>query len=386
LTTTWQGFVKHGLGQTSFNLPKEDVLARLRVAAKDDATMRPTVAGLLMFGKYPQEFFPQLMITFVQFYGTSEEEKAPSGARFLDNRRFEGPIAEMVEETERYVLAAMRKASLIVGLFRHEVPEYPQEAFREAVTNAIAHRDYSPYVRGSYIQIKMFADRLEIQSPGGLFGHVTIESLEEEHSTRNARLMRMMEDMHIAENRGSGIKAMLQAMRDANLEPPRFDDKRASFRVQFHNHTLLNHDAIEWLNQFAGVVLNDRQRLALVYLRQHGTIANSDYRRLSRVDANSAGHELRGLVEAGLAEQIGFGRWTSYKLKVPLQETSGATGQTEQESILKYVRERGSISNAECRDLLGVDQRRAKYLLGKMVAGRRLTREGKRRWARFKLP
>jgi ATP-dependent DNA helicase RecG len=65
-----------------------------------------------MFGKYPQEFFPQLMLTFVQYYGTIEEEKTPTGARFLDNRRFEGPIPEMVEEAERYVLAAMRKASL----------------------------------------------------------------------------------------------------------------------------------------------------------------------------------------------------------------------------------------------------------------------------------
>src|SRR6478672_2540667 len=65
------------------------------------------------------------------------------------------------------------------------------------ISNAIAHRDYSAYVRGSYVQIRIFADRLEIQSPGGLFGNVTVENLEEEHSTRNARLMRMMEDMHI---------------------------------------------------------------------------------------------------------------------------------------------------------------------------------------------
>src|SRR5208283_3234146 len=126
----------------------------------------------------------------------------------------------------------MRKASLIVGLLRREVPEYPQEAFREALANALAHRHCSPYVRGSYIQIRMFADRLEVQSPGGLFGNVSIDNLEEEHSTRNARLMRMMEDVHIVENRRSGIKAMLQSMRDANLEPPRFDDKRTSFRVQ----------------------------------------------------------------------------------------------------------------------------------------------------------
>src|SRR2546426_6100525 len=115
----------------------------------------------------------------------------------------------------------------------------------------------------------MFADRLEIQSPGGLFGNVTVENLEEEHSTRNTRLMRMMEDWHIVENRGSGIKTMLQATRTANLEPPRFNDRRTSCWVTFRNHTLMSPEAITWLNQFADQALEDRQRLALVYLQHN---------------------------------------------------------------------------------------------------------------------
>ena len=101
----------------------EEVLARLRVLCQHERNLRPTVAGLLMFGKYPQELFPQLMITFVQFYGTTEEEKTPRGARFVDNRKFEGPIPEMVDQAEITVMAAMRKASLIEGMFRREIPE-----------------------------------------------------------------------------------------------------------------------------------------------------------------------------------------------------------------------------------------------------------------------
>jgi ATP-dependent DNA helicase RecG len=232
----------------------------------------------------------------------------------------------------------------------------------------------------------MFADRLEVQSPGGLFGNVSIDNLEEEHSTRNARLMRMMEDMHIVENRGSGIKAMLQSMRDANLEPPRFDDKRASFRVQFHNHTLLNPDAISWLGQFAGFALTDRQRLALVFLRQHWEIDNSNYRRLNRVDVMTAGHELRSLVEVGLVEQRGFGRWTSYRLKVPAETPLESVVQHEEERILGFVRKHGSINNAECMELLGIKQRRAQYLLRAMVNKGALTPKGERRWTRYWLP
>ena len=120
--------------------------------------------------------------------------------------RLEENGIEMVDEAETYIMSAMRKSSLIDGMFRRDITEYPRESLRESIANAVAHRDYSPYVRGSYIQIRMFADRLEVQSPGGLFGNVTVDNLEDEHSTRNARLMRMMEDMQVVENRGSGMR------------------------------------------------------------------------------------------------------------------------------------------------------------------------------------
>ena len=142
----------------------------------------------------------------------------------------------MVDETETYIMSAIRKSSLIDGMFRRNITEYPRESLRESIANAVAHRDYSPYVRGSYIQIRMFANRLEVRSPGGLFGNVTV------------------------------------------------DDRRASFKVTFHNHTLMTSEAVTWLNQFSRLPLNDHQRLALVYLRHHNKITNSDYRRLNRVN------------------------------------------------------------------------------------------------------
>src|SRR5437660_11422575 len=127
----------------------------------------------------------------------------------------------------------------------------------------------------------------------------------------------MMEDAHLVENGGSGIKTMLEAMRRANLEPPRFDDKRSSFWVTFRNHTLMGPEAIAWLNQFASLTLNDRQRLALVYLRNNDRMANNDYQRLNRVDSLTAGRELRGLVQADLVEQQSARRWTYYTLTTP---------------------------------------------------------------------
>jgi ATP-dependent DNA helicase RecG len=363
--------------------PRDNTMCHLGIVQDVAGTLRPTLAGLLSFGKYPQQFVPQLVVTFLQFYGTTETEKTPRGERFLDNRKFEGPIPEMVTEAVNHVLATIRKSSLIEGLFRRDVLEYPEEAVREAVLNAIAHRDYSPYVRGSYIQIRLFADRLEVQSPGGLFGNVTEENLEEESSTRNSVLMRLMEDLHLVENRGSGIRAMLESMRRANLEPPRFEDKRSSFWVTFRNHTLMSPEAITWLNQFASLPLNDRQRLALVYLRYNDQLTNSDYQRLNQVDSLTAGRELRGLVQVGLVEQQSARRWTYYTLTVSRVLPGQQPVISQEEQILAFTRERGSIGSADCQALLNVDYRRAWYLLKKLTENGGLSARGKGKGRRY---
>jgi len=178
--------------------------------------------------------------------------------------------------------------------------------------------------------------------------------------------MRMMEDLHIVENRGSGIKVMLQEIRAANLEPPRFQDKRSSFWGTFRNHTMMNPRAIAWLNQFANLPLNDHQRLTLVYLRQHEQITNSEYRCLNRVYTLVAGQELRGLVEVGLAEQQRVGRWTSSQLKVSSEQLEERKPRTDEEKIMGDVQQHGSIHNSECRDFLQVELHRASHLLKKM--------------------
>ncbi|MCI0694401.1 putative DNA binding domain-containing protein [candidate division KSB1 bacterium] len=371
---------------TYLNLPFEQVLSQLHVVREVDGVLRPTLAGLLMFGKYPQEFEIQMVITFLQYFGTTETEATPRGERFLDNRKFEGTIPEIVDSAVNQVLANIRKSSLIEGVFRQDIPEYPERAVREAIVNAIAHRDYSHFVRGSYIQIRLFADRLEIQSPGGLYGNVTEDTIENEQSTRNRLLMRMMEDLHLVENRGSGIRSMLEAMRQANLEPPRFQDRRSSFWVTFRNHTLMSPPAIAWLNQFAGLPLNDHQRLALVYLRHNEQMTNSDYQRLNHVDSVTANRELRGLVQADLTKQHSTRRWAYYTLNLPAEEKVTPPSLSNEEKILAYVREHGSISNSECRDLLRVGMQRASHLLKKMQGNGLLKREGGRRWARYVLP
>jgi ATP-dependent DNA helicase RecG len=363
--------------------PLETVLTQRRIVREVDGVLRPTLAGLLMFGKDPQGFEPQMVITYLQYFGTDEMEMTPRGERFLDNRKFEGTIPEIVNNAVNYILANIRKSSLIERVWRRDIPEYPEAAVREAVVNAVAHRDYSHFVRGSYIQIRLFADRLEVQSPGGLYGNVTEERLEVEQSTRNRLLMRLMEDVQLVENRGSGIRGMLNVMRQANLEPPRFEDKRTSFWVTFRNHTLMNPQAIAWLNQFAAQPINDHQRLALVYLRHNDQIANRDYQRLNHVDSVTANRELRGLVQAELIEQHSTRRWAYYTLKPGIGRDQSEL--TDEEKVLAYVRQHGSIKRDECRQLLEISIDQAKRLLTKMVQQGLLRREGATKSTRYKL-
>lgn len=366
--------------------PFEQALSQLHVVREVDGVLRPTLAGLLMFGKYPQEFEIQMVITFLQYFGTTETEATPRGERFLDNRKFEGTIPEIVDSAVNQVLANIRKSSLIEGVFRQDIPEYPERAIREAIVNAIAHRDYSHFVRGSYIQIRLFADRLEIQSPGGLYGNVTEDTIEHEQSTRNRLLMRMMEDLHLVENRGSGIRSMLEAMRQANLEPPRFQDRRSSFWVTFRNHTLMSPPAIAWLNQFAGLPLNDHQRLALVFLRHNEQMTNSDYQRLNHVDSVTANRELRGLVQSGLTKQHSTRRWAYYTLHLPAEEKASPSSLSNEEKIMAYVRKHGSIKRTECQQLLGITKNQVRYILRKMYDRGLLRLAGSRKGAKYVLP
>ncbi len=281
-------------------LPFEQVLKQLQIVTDVDGVLRPTLAGLMMFGVYPQIFELQLFIAYLQYYGITTMEEAPSGARFLDNRKIEGTIKEMIDEAVNYVMASLRKASVIRGVVREDVPEYPEVAIREAIVNAVAHRDYSQFVRGSHIQVRLFADRLEVESPGGLYGRVTIDRLQDGQSTRNRLLMHLMEDVHMVENRGSGIDAMLDAMQKRGLPAPVFEDKRTSFLVKFY--------------QVVPPQLSEEEQKILAYVKEHGSIKRADARKLLGISDTRAKYVLSKMEEAGRLRLEGRQKGARYLL------------------------------------------------------------------------
>lgn len=248
----------------------------------------------------------------------------------------------------------MKQSTLIEGILHRMIPEYPEEALREALVNAVAHRDYSQYALGSQVRIEMYADRLEIISPGGLFGPVSLANLETSQASRNQLLIRVLGEVGLVENRGSGIRAMVSAMREAHLEPPKFEDHRNYFKVIFFNQALLDPESLVWLNQFAGLPLNSRQRISLAYLHKHDQMTNPEYCRLNNVDSVTATRDLKGLVDSSLVEMLGTRRWAVYRLvenQVTAQQLSIRLDELNlnprQEMAIKWIEEKGFITSKQ---------------------------------------
>lgn len=197
-----------------------------------------TLATVLNFGLYPQGYFPQLAITAVVVPGTEIGDIAKDNVRFIDNKRIEGPLSVMLEDAIAFCKRNMKNNTVInpnTGE-RMDKYEYPIEAIREAVLNALIHRDYSPYTEGTPIQIDLFADRMEIHSPGGLYGRMTVDSLGSARpDLRNPALATMAEHLLNTENRYSGIPTMRRNMAEAGLPDPKFENRINEFVVIFYN-------------------------------------------------------------------------------------------------------------------------------------------------------
>ena len=199
---------------------------------------RFTLAAVMNFALYPQGVFPQLGITAVVVPGYSIGELGNSGERFLDNKRIEGTISEMLEEAMVFCKRNMKIKTIIDSKTgkRNDRTEYPINAVREAILNALIHRDYSVHTEGTPIQINFFTDRLEIHSPGGLYGRMTVEQLGKARpDLRNPTLATMAESLNQAENRYSGIPTIRMEMKEYGLPEPEFKNGRNEFVVTLYN-------------------------------------------------------------------------------------------------------------------------------------------------------
>ena len=198
----------------------------------------PTLAGVLTFSIYPQAYFPQLCITAVVVPGTEIGNLGEDGERFIDNERITGAVPEMLDAAVDFVRKNSRTKTIIgEDGKRYDKPEYPVKAVREAILNALVHRDYSIHTENVPIRLEMYRDRMEIISCGGLYGKITIDSLGKVRpETRNAALANMLEILDVTENRYSGIPTIRAEFRNASLPAPIFSVHHGEFSVVFKNN------------------------------------------------------------------------------------------------------------------------------------------------------
>lgn len=196
----------------------------------------PTLAAVMLFGFYPQAYFPQLCILASSVPGTEVGQPGTEGERFLDSQRIQGTLTQMLAEAMTFIHKNTRTKIIIdpeTGK-RSDRSDYPEAAVREAVLNALVHRDYSIHTEGMPIQLLVFKDRLEVRSPGGLYGRLRVDQLGKvQPDTRNPVLAVAMEALGETENRYSGIPTMRRELKLAGMRPPEFHNERGTFVVCF---------------------------------------------------------------------------------------------------------------------------------------------------------
>jgi ATP-dependent DNA helicase RecG len=286
----------------------EEVLYNRGCLVREDGEYQPTNAGILLFGVTPERFVKSGEIVLVRYTGREMSDE-------FVREDIKGTLPDQIRRAEAFLVSNMKRGVRLVSLEREEQVEYPIKAVREAIVNAVAHRDYS--IRGDEIRIFMFSDRIEFYSPGRLPGHVTVDNIVEERFSRNEVIVQVLADMGFIEYLGYGIDRMIKLMRDYGLPAPRFQETAGGFRVTLYGprEDLIGEEEID-LTRWSHLDLSERQEQALTYLLEKGRITNREYQELCPdVSSETIRRDLADLVSKNVLLKIGRKRATYYIFK-----------------------------------------------------------------------
>jgi len=281
------------------------VLEKLEIIKEET----PTWAAILLFHQHPQRLLPQGVIHCGRF----KEEII-----VIDDRMIESTITEQVEEAMDFIRKNINVQFVMTGEpAREQIWDYPIDALREAIINAVCHRDYTI---SSNTEIRIYDDRLIVWSPGGLPFGITIEDLYRPHPSvlRNKGIAGIFYDMGWIEQWGSGIDKMRNACVKAGLPEPQFEEYHG-FRVIFRKDIYTE----EYLRK-AG--LNERQIKAVMHVKEKGRITNKEYQEANGVSRQTAARELSYLAQSDIFLRHGkTGRDTYYTLSGKTTESENAS-------------------------------------------------------------
>ena len=275
--------------------PGEVILQNLGLAVLSDAKIYPTLAGGIIFSKsIPQDFEPlsRYVVRAVRYSGKS------ASSQIVDQQDVFGTLDQQVDDSMKFVLRNIKTKAKIVGTKREETYEFPQLALREVLVNALIHRDYSN--TGTYVQIVIFQDRIEISNPGTLPPGVTVENLKISQFSRNGVIAKIMRDMDYMEEFGRGIDLIYSEMSKNGLVEPLFKNSSNSFKVTLlgDDYNKLNERQLKFWH-----ILQDKNHLT-------ASIAHEYFQNLSRQTINA---DLKAMVDMGLIRQKGSSSSTYYE-------------------------------------------------------------------------
>ncbi len=248
-----------------------------------------TVAGLLLFSQSPQRFLPESFIRVLRYRGT--ERGTGSRQQLLRDETIEGPIARQLIDAREVIKddQPRRRALTSRGTFDN-VPLVPQDAWLEGLVNAAVHRSYS--LAGDHIRVEIFANRIEITSPGRFPGFVdSTNPLEAPRYARNPRIARVCADQNFGQELGEGIRRMFDEMRLAGLADPLYEETQASVRL-----TLL----AEPVDRALEARLPRGARAMVAAIREAGQLSTGEIAELVGVSRPTASRHLAIIRDAGL--------------------------------------------------------------------------------------
>lgn len=235
--------------------------------------------------------------------------------RFIDRTLCEGKIGDMIGDAVRAIAKNLKRQSVIVGIGRIDQLEIPEEVLREAVANALIHRDYNPRFDGQAVNVDIFDDRIEIINPGGLYGSARRQTLASGvPSCRNAAAMRLMSLVPLppeagspAEGNGSGIPMMIQACRERGLKEPTFCPGLDQFKVILHRPGASMNPKIEGIDNVDQKPIPGTRRISAKlgeqYIKdrliEYGELSTQQLQDLTGMNVNQVRNRIRNLIDMG---------------------------------------------------------------------------------------
>jgi len=279
--------------------PLKDVLAHLNLLVGE----QPSTGAVLLFGEKPIRYMHSADVNCLHFHGTEVAKPIPS------QQIYRGTLFEMVDEAVDFVMARLARSvtpgeNTVASDVRYEIP-YP--VIREAIVNAVAHRNYAS---NASVQVMLFADRIEVWNPGGLPGDLTVDQLRLPHHSvpRNHLLCEPLFLARYIERAGTGTLDMIRLCAEAGLPEPQFHNEGEHFVTVIWRDWLTDDALLE-------LGLSNRQCEMVVYVKTHVKISNADCQKEWGVSRNTASRDLDALCSQGVFIKKGTtGKGTHYVL------------------------------------------------------------------------